>query len=91
MRYENGQKYDPHFDYFHDQVNSSPRRAGSAWPRCSSTWRTRRRGGETIFPNGVRPEDWDADEPGNHNSWSDCAKKGIPVKSHRATRCCSGR
>ena len=41
------------------------------------------KGGETIFPNGVRPEDWDADEPGNHNSWSDCAKKGIPVKSHR--------
>ena len=40
-------------------------------------------GGETIFPNGERPEHWDADEPGNHNEWSECAKKGIPVKSHR--------
>ena len=83
LRYENGQKYDPHFDYFHDQVNSSPRRGGQRMATMLIYLEDTEEGGETIFPNGVRPEDWDADEPGNHNSWSDCAKKGIPVKSHR--------
>ena len=83
LRYENGQKYDPHYDYFHDQVNSAPRRGGQRMATMLIYLEDTEQGGETIFPNGERPEHWDADEPGNHNEWSECAKKGIPVKSHR--------
>ena len=28
LRYEDGQKYEPHYDYFHDKTNSAPRRGG---------------------------------------------------------------
>ena len=80
LRYENGQKYDPHYDYFHDQVNSAPRRGGQRMATMLIYLEDTEQGGETIFPNGERPEHWDADEPGNNNEWSECAKKGIPVK-----------
>jgi prolyl 4-hydroxylase len=28
LRYENGQKYEPHWDFFFDKVNSDPRTGG---------------------------------------------------------------
>lgn len=28
LHYQNGQKYEPHFDYFHDTVNSDPSHGG---------------------------------------------------------------
>ncbi len=28
LKYENGQKYEPHFDYFHDSVNAAESKGG---------------------------------------------------------------
>ena len=39
-------------------------------------------GGETIFPNGAKPPDFDHPD-GGENEWSRCAQKGLPVKSVR--------
>jgi prolyl 4-hydroxylase len=47
LRYENGQKYDPHYDYFHDQVNSAPRRGGQRMATMLIYLEDTEQGGET--------------------------------------------
>lgn len=49
LHYENGQKYEPHFDYFHDKANQElgGHRVATVLMYLSNV----ERGGETVFPN----------------------------------------
>ena len=82
LRYENGQKYEPHYDYFHDAPNSSPRRGGQRMATMLIYLKDTEEGGETIFPQGKKPNDFDHPDGGS-NEWSKCARSGLPVKSVR--------
>lgn len=73
LRYVNGQKYEPHHDYFHDKVNSDPKKGGQRVATVLMYLSTPEEGGETVFPN--------ADRKVNGSEWSDCARKGLAVKS----------
>ena len=81
LRYDIGQKYDPHFDYFHDAVNPSPKRGGQRMATMLIYLENTEEGGETIFPRGTRADTFDLPEEGNPHEWSDCTKTGLPVKS----------
>lgn len=73
LHYEHGQKYEPHFDYFHDKANQElgGHRVVTVLMYLSNV----EKGGETVFPNSegktIQPKD---------DSWSDCAKNGYAVK-----------
>lgn len=49
LHYEHGQKYEPHFDYFHDKVNQElgGHRVATVLMYLSDV----AKGGETVFPN----------------------------------------
>ncbi|PON59436.1 Isopenicillin N synthase [Parasponia andersonii] len=76
LHYENGEKYEPHFDYFHDKANQElgGHRVATVLMYLSNI----EKGGETIFPNSeakmLQPKD---------DSWSDCAKNGYAVKPYK--------
>jgi len=82
LRYEEGQKYEPHYDYFHDSTNASPKRGGQRMATMLIYLKDTEEGGETIFPKGDKPADFD-DPDGGDTAWSSCAQKGLPVKSVR--------
>ncbi|TYH55933.1 hypothetical protein ES332_D09G271200v1 [Gossypium tomentosum] len=78
LRYEYGQKYDPHYDYFVDKVNIA--RGGHRTATVLMYLTNVTKGGETVFP--------EAEESSLHTTpakddLSDCAKKGIAVKPRR--------
>ena len=87
LRYDIGQKYDPHYDYFHDTVNPAPKRGGQRIATMLIYLQDTEDGGETTFPNAKKPESFQANEANNpfseenHGALTDCTKKGIPVKS----------
>ena len=83
LRYDVGQKYDPHFDYFHDQTNASPKRGGQRMATMLAYLADTERGGETIFPEAKKPRHFDDPDGGVHE-WSACAsRRGVPVQSKR--------
>lgn len=49
LHYENGQKYEPHFDFFHDKANQElgGHRVAIVFMYLSNV----EKGGETVFPN----------------------------------------
>lgn len=49
LHYENGQKYEPHFDFFHDKSNQElgGHRIATVLMYLSNV----EKGGETVFPN----------------------------------------
>ncbi|KAI4345516.1 hypothetical protein L6164_012631 [Bauhinia variegata] len=79
LRYELGQKYDPHYDYFADKVNIA--RGGHRIATILMYLTDVTRGGETVFPAAEEPQRHRGSE--TNEDLSECAKKGIAVKPHR--------
>ncbi|KAJ1395159.1 ShKT domain [Sesbania bispinosa] len=79
LRYEHGQKYDPHYDYFADKVNIA--RGGHRMATVLMYLTNVTRGGETVFPDAEEPPRRRGSE--SSNDLSECAKKGIAVKPRR--------
>lgn len=73
LRYVDGQKYDPHTDYFHDKVNSDPSNGGQRIATVLMYLTTPEEGGETVFPY--------AKDKVSGEGWSECAQKGLAVKA----------
>lgn len=76
LHYENGQKYEPHFDYFHDKANQElgGHRVITVLMYLSNI----EKGGETVFPNSEEKYSQPKDD-----TWSDCAKYGFSVKPRK--------
>ncbi|OWM74168.1 hypothetical protein CDL15_Pgr008479 [Punica granatum] len=79
LRYEYGQKYDPHYDYFTDKVNIA--RGGHRLATVLMYLTDVEKGGETVFPNAEEPPRRRAST--TDEDLSDCAKKGVAVKPRR--------
>ena len=75
LHYVNGQKYEPHHDYFHDTVNPQKSNGGQRVATMLMYLTTVEEGGETVFPNAAEKVQGD--------EWSDCAKRGLAVKTTR--------
>ncbi|XP_004302371.1 PREDICTED: probable prolyl 4-hydroxylase 7 [Fragaria vesca subsp. vesca] len=73
LHYENGQKYEPHYDYFHDKANQElgGHRVATVLMYLSNV----EKGGETVFPQAQVKTVEAKDEV-----LSDCAKNGYSVK-----------
>ncbi|KAI4351552.1 hypothetical protein L6164_005909 [Bauhinia variegata] len=76
LHYENGQKYEPHFDFFHDKANQElgGHRIATVLMYLSNV----EKGGETVFPKAEAKMSQPKDE-----DWSECAKKGYAVKPEK--------
>ncbi|KAL7140901.1 hypothetical protein ABFS83_08G018400 [Erythranthe nasuta] len=76
LHYEHGQKYEPHFDFFHDKANLElgGHRVATVLMYLSDV----AEGGETVFPNSEMKDK----QPKGEN-WSDCAKEGYAVKPRK--------
>lgn len=73
LRYDHGQEYRPHYDYFfHDQGKKNNRIATVLMYLTDVE-----EGGETVFPRREKP-DWQGSEP-----WSECGGKGLAVKPRK--------
>ncbi|XP_037495766.1 probable prolyl 4-hydroxylase 4 isoform X2 [Jatropha curcas] len=79
LRYEYGQKYDPHYDYFVDRVNIA--RGGHRLATVLMYLSNVEKGGETVFPSAEDAPRRKANE--GDEDLSECAKKGIAVKPRR--------
>ncbi|KAL5722470.1 procollagen-proline 4-dioxygenase [Ranunculus cassubicifolius] len=76
LHYENGQKYEPHYDYFHDKANQElgGHRVATVLMYLSDI----AKGGETVFPNSEGKDAQPKDD-----TWSECAQKGYAVKPRK--------
>ncbi|CAI5536258.1 unnamed protein product [Closterium sp. Naga37s-1] len=70
LRYEKGQKYEPHVDYFHDPNNR--KRGGHRYATVLMYLNNVTKGGETVFPTADDPSPKD-------DSWTECAKGKLAV------------
>lgn len=75
LHYQDGQKYEPHHDYFHDQFNARPENGGQRVATVLMYLSDVLEGGETVFPG--------ADTKVSGPGWSDCALKGMAVKPRK--------
>ncbi|KAL6641256.1 hypothetical protein ACP70R_019437 [Stipagrostis hirtigluma subsp. patula] len=74
LHYEVGQKYEPHFDYFHDDFNT--KNGGQRIATLLMYLSDVEEGGETVFPSATVNS---SSSPFSHEL-SECAKKGLSVK-----------
>ncbi|CAK9860956.1 unnamed protein product [Sphagnum jensenii] len=76
LHYEVGQKYEPHYDYFHDTFNT--KNGGQRMATVLMYLSDVEAGGETVFPasqvNSSSVADWD--------ELTECAKAGLSVRPH---------
>ncbi|KAK9077750.1 hypothetical protein SSX86_006087 [Deinandra increscens subsp. villosa] len=78
LRYEEGQKYEPHFDYFSDPVNIA--RGGHRIATVLMYLSDVEKGGETVFPSAEESSRHKTSKP---DDLSECAMKGIAVKPRK--------
>ncbi|XP_038976008.1 probable prolyl 4-hydroxylase 6 isoform X2 [Phoenix dactylifera] len=76
LRYEKGQKYESHFDFFNDKFNIA--RGGHRFATVIMYLSNVNKGGETIFPSAEGGVSQYKDE-----TWSDCARTGYAVKPNK--------
>ncbi|KAK6913185.1 ShKT domain [Dillenia turbinata] len=76
LHYEHGQKYEPHFDYFHDKANLElgGHRLATVLMYLSNV----KKGGETVFPNSEMKN-----AQLKNGNLSECAKRGYAVKPYK--------
>lgn len=74
LHYEVGQKYEPHFDYFHDDFNT--KNGGQRIATLLMYLSDVEEGGETVFPSAKV----NSSSIPFYNELSECAKRGISVK-----------
>ena len=68
-------RYTPHYDFFHDDLNSQKESGGQRIATVLMYLSTPEEGGETVFPSaGVKVAG---------AGWSDCARAGFAVKARR--------
>eukprot|EP00232_Nephroselmis_pyriformis_P009017 CAMPEP_0182892712 /NCGR_PEP_ID=MMETSP0034_2-20130328/24032_1 /TAXON_ID=156128 /ORGANISM="Nephroselmis pyriformis, Strain CCMP717" /LENGTH=368 /DNA_ID=CAMNT_0025026411 /DNA_START=136 /DNA_END=1242 /DNA_ORIENTATION=+ len=72
LRYQNGEKYEPHFDYFFDRQHAEAPQ-GNRLATMLMYLETTEGGGETVFPNS-------AAKPEVSANMSACAARGLHVK-----------
>lgn len=72
LHYEPSQKYEPHFDYFHDPINAQ--NGGQRLATMLMYLSDVEEGGETVFPNSQEKP-----HVGNP-SYSTCGQQGVAVK-----------
>ncbi|KAK9805139.1 hypothetical protein WJX72_001482 [[Myrmecia] bisecta] len=75
LHYVDGQKYEPHHDFFHDKYNADPSNGGQRVATMLMYLTTVDEGGETVFPQ--------AETRVSGPEWSDCAQQGLAVKTRR--------
>ncbi|KAK3240943.1 hypothetical protein CYMTET_49253 [Cymbomonas tetramitiformis] len=77
LHYDVGQKYESHYDFFHDKFNNDPSKGGQRVATMLMYLSTPESGGETVFPaSKIKP-----DRSGG--LWSDCARRGASVKAKK--------
>jgi prolyl 4-hydroxylase len=79
LRYEEGQKYEPHYDYFADKVNII--RGGHRIATVLMYLTDVVKGGETVFPHAV--ENPRHKPSTTHEDFSECAKKGVAGTNYK--------
>ncbi|KAJ4803418.1 2-oxoglutarate (2OG) and Fe(II)-dependent oxygenase superfamily protein [Rhynchospora pubera] len=77
LHYEVGQKYEPHYDYFHDEFNT--KNGGQRIATLLMYLSDVEEGGETVFPSAK----FNSSSLPHYNELSDCAKQGLSVKPKR--------
>ena len=76
LRYDRGQKYEAHYDFFHDSFNADPSKGGQLVATVLMYLSDVEEGGETVFPSS-------STKPEYGREWSDCARRGLAVKPRR--------
>ncbi|XP_051128048.1 probable prolyl 4-hydroxylase 4 [Andrographis paniculata] len=79
LRYEPGQKYDPHYDYFTDKVNIA--RGGHRIATVLMYLTDVEKGGETVFP--AAGESSRRRSVATDSEFSDCGRQGPAVKPRK--------
>ncbi|KAF8057290.1 Abcc2 [Scenedesmus sp. PABB004] len=75
LHYKDGQKYEAHYDYFHDDVNQRLEAGGQRVLTVLMYLSTPEEGGETVFP--------DSPDKVSGPGWSECALRGLANKPRR--------
>ncbi|KAL1807359.1 hypothetical protein ACET3Z_024349 [Daucus carota] len=78
LRYEHGQKYDPHYDFFLDKVNSA--KGGHRIATVLMYLSDVEKGGETVFPKAEESSRLKSSIDAN---LSECGQKGVAVKPRK--------